>query len=109
MLVAYWVACFVVTHLPPSNVPSSPFPHFDKVVHFSMFLGLALLLLPQLRGHFADVKKTIAVGILCAMIYAAVDETTQTLVGRDAEWADWLADQSGFVVGTLLWRFLWGR
>ena len=43
LLGGYWLTLCVVTHLPP-EFPGLPPDGYDKIVHFSSFAGLAVLL-----------------------------------------------------------------
>jgi VanZ family protein len=101
---AFAVAVLVslaVLFAPPSDVPSSP-PGVDKVVHFSLFLVLAL------TARWAGVRRT---GLAVVLVgYAAVSEVVQGLpvVGRDASVFDWCADVLGVAAGLALWVALSG-
>ncbi|WP_231615762.1 VanZ family protein [Novipirellula artificiosorum] len=91
-LVAYWVAIFVGTHL-PNHVIHGP-AISDKLMHFSAFAGLGLLLCyittsDRLVRRFSMIA---AIG-LC---YAAADEWSQGFVkGRTTDVMDFLADAAG--------------
>ena len=93
-LVLYWSSLAVGTHLPPDDLPDTGTS--DKVLHFGAFLGLGWLLATVLGQHGR--ARWRAVPILLA--YAAVDEWTQPLVGRECELLDWVCDAAGAVVGT---------
>ena len=88
-----------VLFAPPSDVPSSP-PGVDKLVHFSLFLALAL------TGRWAGVRRTALAVLLVG--YAAVSEVVQGMpvVGRDASVLDLGADVLGLVAGLALWATL---
>jgi VanZ family protein len=88
-----------VLFAPPSDVPSSP-PGVDKLVHFSLFLLLAL------AGRWAGVRRTTLAVVLVG--YAAVSEVVQGMpvVGRAASVLDWCADVLGVVAGLGLWAAL---
>ena len=92
----YWCGIFVMTHLPPADVPSTGVS--DKTEHFGAYglLGGALYLAlwatwPHRRGIPLIV---LAVGLA----YGAVDEWLQIPVGRSCECADWCADATGLVI-----------
>lgn len=91
LAIPYWILCFVLTHLPPSNaLPEAA--GLDKVFHFSGYSLLGFLLFSRLR------LKTLPV----LFIYSLVDEFTQPYFGRDFEWWDLLADNLGGCLGISL-------
>ena len=95
---AFAVAVLVslaVLFAPAGDVPASP-PGVDKVVHAALFAVLAL------TGRWAGISRTVLAAVL--VLYAAVSEVVQGLIGRDATLGDWIAD----VVGLLLALGLWG-
>jgi VanZ family protein len=105
-LTLYWLAIFVGTHLPAGS-SISPRGN-DKVMHFSAYFLLGLLLCyvttsERLWQRFG----LIAAG---AMAYAAMDEATQALVpGRYPDPLDFAADSAGVLsaIGVyLLARYL---
>jgi VanZ family protein len=105
-LPAYWIFLFCVTHFPRLALPATPV-RSDWLAHAVAYGLLALLLWkfvesfrPRLGPHFAWA----AAALLAA--YAALDELTQPLAGRSAEFGDWLADMLGVavVLALLEWR-----
>lgn len=106
-LAIYWLGLVVGTHV-PSDTPLVPGGQFDEVVHFAAFAILAILLATtwQLssgwltRAHLTWAWATIA-------LFAAVDELTQSLFGRESSGRDWLVDVVGALVGLML--FAWCR
>ena len=96
-LVVYWIMMFVGTHLP--NVPDAAPKVDDKVMHFSAFFGLALILC-YVSEHAPRWKRFGRIAIV-ALLYAGVDEFTQGFVPqREPDWLDFLADASG--IGTAI-------
>ncbi len=93
----YWLMLFVATHLP--TVPMPHTANSDKYIHFLAFAGLAFLLawsIPTVPKHrWLNVVLALAV----AIIYGAIDEISQTPVGRTADVMDWVADSAGAVFG----------
>ena len=70
----------------------------DKVVHFTAFAILATLLATTWQvtaGHLTG--RHLAVVWFVLVLYAAFDEWTQTLVGRECSIWDWTADALGAV------------
>ena len=95
-LAGYWIALFIATHLPPGNVPTTGIN--DKVQHFGAYAILATLLTVVSKRH--DYRGFFMIVGIC-LTYGALDEWTQTFVGRDCELLDWLADGAGAIAGTL--------
>ena len=93
----YWLALFVVMHIPiqPHGMPRVA--HLDKVVHFVMYFVLAWL---GGRYFLASGRVSNALILLWAsacIAYAALDEWLQQFVGRETSLADWTADVVGVV------------
>lgn len=108
LLAAYGVALVVGTHLPP-NVAQLPIDHTDKLWHFGGYLGLAFLLAASWQassGRLNGRHLRLLWGAIA--VFAATDEVTQLLVGRDASVGDWLADMLGAATGLILFR-VWQR
>jgi hypothetical protein len=85
-----------VLFTPGSDVPSAP-PGVDKIVHGALFAALAL------SGRWAGVQRA---PLACLLVtYAAGSEVVQGLapLARSASVADWLADVTGLLIGSMLW------
>ncbi|KLU06207.1 VanZ family protein [Rhodopirellula islandica] len=106
-LVAYWVAIFVGTHLPkmPQSLPSVN----DKVMHFTAFFGLAMLLCYCTNS--SRVWRRFSIIVAMCLVYACVDELSQALVrGRHSDPMDFLADAAGTLTAVFLYaavRWAW--
>ena len=101
----YWVALFVLTHTPTSGLPGPRIEHADKVIHFALYFLLTWL------GNRAATSTPRAVSVLfrwalAYAIFAALDEWSQTLVGRTPSLMDWFADLAGVTAATVWW---WAR
>ena len=96
-----------VTSLPGSAVPRQLGP-YDKIVHFTIYGLLAVLLsrdLVQVTTRWAAALVAIAI----AVTFAAADEWHQGFIpGRAPDVADWRADSIGAAGGALLFA-LYGR
>jgi hypothetical protein len=95
---AFAVAVLVslaVLFAPAEDVPVAP-PGVDKLVHGALFLVLAL------SGRWAGVRRVVLAPVL--ILYAAVSEVLQGMVGRDAAVGDWVADVVGVLLGLLAWQ-----
>jgi hypothetical protein len=97
---AFAVAVLVslaVLFAPADDVPFAP-PGVDKLVHAALFCALAL------TGRWAGIARVVlAPGLI---LYAAVSEVLQGMVGRDAAVGDWVADVIGVLLGLLAWQAL---
>jgi VanZ family protein len=97
VLIAYWLSMFTGTHLP--RVPAAVGNHNDKLLHFSAYFGLSVLLLSW-RGARGPVSWVIVRRTwLLLAAYGVFDELTQPLFDRDAEFLDWVADIFGVSLG----------
>jgi hypothetical protein len=95
---AFAVAVLVslaVLFAPEDDVPFAP-PGVDKLVHAALFAALAL------TGRWAGIGRTALAPML--VLYAAVSEVVQGMIGRDAAVGDWVADVVGLLLGLLIWQ-----
>ncbi len=99
VLIVYWIALFIGTHLPPKDVPDLGPNHLDKVVHFLAYAGLAFLLSTWLFTCNWSTARTAAVVLTILVTYAVADELLQIGVGRTADFWDWVADVLGSGLG----------
>ena len=100
---AFAVAVLVslaVLFAPADDVPFAP-PGVDKLVHGALFFVLAL------TGRWAGVGRVVLAPVL--ILYAAVTEVLQGMIGRDAAVGDWVADVIGLLLGLLAWQALTRR
>jgi hypothetical protein len=98
----FWIVLFVGTHIPISE-DMLPLVGGDKVLHFGAYLVLSLLLV--IAWHLAGgilTRRHLVIAWIAVLAYAAFDEITQILVGRDCDIKDWLADAAGAAIGILL-------
>ena len=91
--IALWVAAFVVTHLPAD--PASTEEPNDKAFHAGGYFVLSGMFLLALSAYRLPRGKRVVLVLGVMMIYAAIDELTQSLVARRPDPADWLADLAG--------------
>jgi VanZ family protein len=107
-LACYWVALFVGTHMPIERLALSR-GTADKFAHVAAFGGLAMLVAITWRlaaGHF-HLPQLFSVWAI-VVLYGAIEETTQPMVGRTASLIDWSADAIGATLGSMLF-WLWPR
>jgi VanZ family protein len=92
-----WGAAFVVSHLPPGGVAGVG--RWDKLLHAAGYAVIAGVFAWAIASPAGGRAGRLALAILVPLAYATVDELTQPLVGRSAEWGDWLADAAGTMLG----------
>ena len=100
---AFAVAVLVslaVLFAPADDVPFAP-AGVDKIVHASLFAALAV------TGRWAGVARVVLAPVL--VLYAAVSEVLQGMIGRDAAVGDWIADVVGLLLGLLVWDWVGRR
>lgn len=104
---AIWFACFAaafgMTHLPAEQLRMIPWSVSDGVLHVLGYTGLGgvTIWMWTCQPHVAGLR-TVAWCVAGFLVYAAMDEGTQPLVGRSCELSDWLADVLGASVGTIV-------
>jgi VanZ family protein len=112
-----WAICllsaFVATHTPPPEKPA-PMILNDKFLHFMGFCAIGVVTVWRIISPGSRLSGARFMGWLAFLLaYAALDETTQQLVGRDCELGDWMADAMGAIVGMAICvmsaRFRWAE
>jgi len=106
LLACYWTALFLGTHL-PVTLPALPGDSIDKLVHAAAFAVLAILLATtwQLAAG-RPVRGRLWLVWTAVVLYGAVDEWTQGLVGRRVSLGDWLADAVGALTGLAFFAWM---
>ncbi len=99
-----WAAAVIATHTPIDRLPHSGVS--DKLLHAVGYFVLAGILWLTLWVHGVTGAKRIACIFFAMLAYAAIDELTQPLVGRDDSLGDWLADVIGATVSLILLELL---
>lgn len=98
LLILYWSAIFIGTHLPAKAVPKMEVS--DKFQHFGAYAVLAFLLawaIPTRKGFYVR-HAAITFGIV--ILYGCLDELTQYFVpGRSSSLGDLMADAAGALIG----------
>lgn len=99
-----WLLAFTLTHIPVEPSGVQRIPHFDKFAHFSVYFAIAYLGGLRLRTKTQATLSRLLLWAAIYIAYAAFDEGTQPLIGRDADMTDWLFDAIGVIVSTIaLW------
>jgi len=100
LLIAYVCVLATATHWPRLRF-DGPVPRSDLYIHLLAFGTLGGLV--TLSAFFAPAAsgRNIALSWLAAMLYAAVDESTQAIpgLGRTAALDDFLANTAGITLG----------
>ena len=98
-----WVVLILIgTSWPRIKLGPDDLP-LDKIAHFTSYGVLAALTLRATLGWHR--WGTLAAVVAAIALFGAVDEWHQAFIpGRSTSLADWIADVSGAVVGTLVVR-----
>jgi VanZ family protein len=91
--VAFMVLAFLV---PVPTVPLAEANHVDKLVHFGVFLGFALLL------HIDRASKVAWILFISFAFAGGIELVQWFLPYRDADWWDFFAGAAGAGLGVLL-------
>lgn len=95
-LVLYWLTLVSLTHLPARMLPAVGVS--DKVLHTLAYWGLSLLVYTVLWTTFPR-RHVALLAVVLVLVHGALDEWTQGMVGRSAEFLDWIADLVGALLG----------
>lgn len=98
---------FIVCLLPGSSLPKDPFLekiHFDKIVHFSVYILLFLLLIYGLKQNFLKKKRIYIASLICISQGIIIEflQGSTFVKGRSFELLDVVANVSGVIAGILL-------
>lgn len=116
-LFSYWKSIFVslcimfLSFAAPSNfseIPTFELTYADKVVHFFMYAGLALVLMIDCRKSIKTNRYNLYFVLSCfvlPIIFGGVVEILQSAYfpPRTGDWFDWVADISGVVAVWVGW------
>jgi VanZ family protein len=99
--VVYWLVLVGLMHWPRVSAPVA-IPQQDKAAHFAAYFLLAAGWIVVWRARRPSMSfKWLWIWLVLFAGYAAIDEVTQPLTGRDTCLADWLADVGGVAVAML--------
>lgn len=97
LAVGWWALLFVATHI-PLDLPGAVTAQ-DKYQHAGAFFGLAVLLCATYEA-WRPRREWGYFGVFFAVaVYGALDEWTQSFVGRQSDVLDWSADLGGAALG----------
>lgn len=98
--------CYLL-FVPANQLPSEPFlriPHFDKIVHFSMFFILCMLSFRPVKSLTQNYYFwTPLLTLLAAAILESVQHTIS--VSRHTDIYDFLANSAGLTAATIFYRY----
>lgn len=101
--VIYALGIFAATHWPPFTIDVPGVERPDLFIHLAVFATWAVLL--NLTGWLGEprVMRTPLRALPVALVYAAIDESTQALpiIARTAAFDDFLANAAGIALGTI--------
>lgn len=109
-----WALFVLVACVTPARnlqkVNRIPIPHFDKLVHFTLFFVLVLLLLYEGRQYLNSTKgrRTTLWIVIFSSAYAVALEAIQLwfVASRSGSLMDLLANWAGIVLAIATWRWL---
>jgi VanZ family protein len=105
-LALYWLALFTATHWPATPKLGTVDVN-DKIAHALAYAILAFLIATTWELSVGRLNgRHLGLVWLGVVIYGALDELTQTLVGRDCSFWDWTADGLGAAIGILIFVML---
>ena len=93
----------------PPKTKLDPIPNIDKIVHVCMYGGLELVIWIEYLRHHNNLNwiKILFLGIIAPIAFGGLMEIAQMELtqGRSAEWADFLADSVGVLIGAAVGYF----
>jgi VanZ family protein len=96
------------TSLPQDVVPVQT-SNIDKFLHFTIYTVFAFLLTRQISDDTTRGRAVFG-AVLIAAAFAAADEWHQRFIpGRFPEFADWLADVCGAILGATVYAVVFSR
>ena len=106
-LLFYWMAIFILTHIPVPRMVLRSIRTSDKIMHFLAYFVLVFLLWFAINPNKKVNWRKAAVWwiLLLVVWYGVVDEWLQAYVGRCPDINDFYADFSGAMSGLILLSF----
>ena len=93
----------------PPKTQLDPIKGIDKIVHLCMYGGLELVIWIEYMRHHDNLNwiKIVLLGIIAPVILGGLMELAQMYLtqNRSGEWADFLADTIGVLVGSAIGYF----
>ena len=95
-----WLTAFTATHVPAENIPATP--GGPAAMHLIGYFVLTVMFVATLSVHRVRRARRIILAAIVMPLYGAIDEWTQSFVGRDADVVDCLVDVAGAVLAMIL-------
>jgi VanZ family protein len=96
IFIVYVVAMLLAFLLPTPATPLAESQHVDKVVHFGIFLGFALVFYGDRHA------RAWRIFLISAAFAGGIEVVQSTLPYRQGDWLDFIAGAAGAALGTVL-------
>ena len=110
-IIVWFVVILYLSLTPAGDIPKLSIlslPYFDKLVHFTMYFVMALLL----SGYFHQFKKfsntkIIWLNVLLLIFVGGTLEIMQyeLPINRDCSWGDFISNTTGAITGTVIYLY----
>ena len=106
------VVIALLSLVPGENIPGSflfSIPHFDKIIHISMYAALGFIALAESRRNQSRLGMQVLLLFSIFALSAIIEILQATVVAaRSAEWFDLLANFLGLIGGYIAHRLIGG-
>lgn len=115
LAILWGLLILILCSLPPSEFPESqPFKHFDKTVHFILFLQFTLLMIIGFKKQYEIKflrKHSIRYSFIISFTYGFLIELSQKFIisNRGFDVLDLVADFFGTIFGVLVFFTIYGK
>jgi len=99
-----WLGAFTATHIPGEHIPETP--GGPAVMHLIGYFVLTVLFAATLSTYQVQRGRRVLLVAIVMPLYGALDEWTQSFVGRDADVVDCLVDVAGAVAAMVVVELL---
>jgi VanZ family protein len=96
--------------MPARHLPHIPIPNFDKLVHFTFYFTLSILMnwgwLKQQLFNSLHKNALLKIFLICCAYGFTIEIMQETLTtDRHFEWLDEAANATGAAAGSVVWMF----
>ena len=99
-----WIGSFTLTHIPVDKLPT--IHTSDKTLHATGYFILSSIFLLTLAAYRVGLLRRAILTLGIILLYASLDEITQTLANRHASLDDWIANAIGTVGAVIFGEFI---